>query len=165
MISLVDPPKQPPLHKTGAGDWDTPAASPDSGRAGLIVPDVWDLRVLLTTTSKHNIGLTVPRVPHQMDVKNQSRANFRSWLNTSWNVNLVFSWVALKLSTSFVINFKSPPFLLCQCNTWSAAQCHFCIFLGLHYGSPQLSTHSKSPPSRIYLCMYIYMVCIYICIF
>ena len=91
-------------------------------------------------------NLTAPRLPHRMDVKNQSRANFKSWLNTSWNVNLVFSWVALKLSKSFVINFKSPPFLLCQCNTWSAAQCHFCIFLGLHFGSPQLSTHSKSPP-------------------
>ena len=30
----------PPMHKTGAGAWDTPAASSDFGRTGLIAPKI-----------------------------------------------------------------------------------------------------------------------------
>ncbi len=36
--------------------------------------------------------------------------------------------------------------LWCQCSTWSATQCHFCAFLGLPYGFPEVATNSKSGP-------------------
>ncbi len=50
-------------------------------------------------------------------------------------------------SPNLARNSTSRPYLVwCQCNTWSATQCHFCIFLGLPIGFPDVATNSKSGP-------------------
>ena len=77
-----------------------------------------------------------------------------SWEFVNWlGVVQIHEWQRLQYKFRFFVHFKSCLMSIARIldkglaslrGRWGRA--HFCIFLGLHYGSPQLSTHSKSPP-------------------